>query len=63
MAEGGFDSNTFEMNDVQPDDDDQDPLTNPSTDITQNETGFSQGGSSGRSQEAELIESYRDSFK
>jgi len=44
MAEGGFDSNdpnSLEMNDVQPDDDDdQTALLNPSTDITQNETSF-----------------------
>jgi len=80
MAERGFDPvdpNTFEMNDVQPDDndpykyapqdddpiddDDQDPLSNPSlTDITQNETSFI---TPEWSQASSWVESYRDSFK
>jgi len=62
MAEGGFYPNypnSFEMNDVTPDDDDQ-PLLNPSRDITENSTSFTIPESS---QESEWIESNRERFK
>jgi len=55
-----YDPNAFEMNEDVIPPDDEDTLLTPSADITQNETSFTTPESS---QENQLIDSYRDSFK
>jgi len=62
MAEGGFDPEEMEMNEISLVNDEQ-PSLNTSRDITENETDFSQDGSSMGGLDYKAIEGFRNKFK